>query len=79
MLIPGRWIVHGDDDSVVYIRSSYKLIELVQQAQPEVDFRLDVAPGKDHAFDHLNKNWEEFIESGGYGFVRNAWLRSSDP
>ncbi|KAH7324216.1 Alpha/Beta hydrolase protein [Stachybotrys elegans] len=69
------WIVHGDDDSVVYIRSSYKFIELAKQMQPDVTFRLDVAPGKDHAFDHLNKDWESFIEPGGYDFVRSAWLR----
>lgn len=70
-----RWIAHGDDDSVVYIRSSYKLIGLVKQTQPEVTFRLDVASGKDHAFDHLNEDWESYIEPGGYDFIRSAWLR----
>ena len=70
------WIVHGDDDSVVYIRSSYKLIDLVQRTQPDVVIRLDIAQGQDHAFDHLNHDWEKFIETGGYDFVGDAWLRS---
>lgn len=70
----GRWIVHGDDDSVVYIRSTHKLVELVKQTQPDVTIRLDVALGQDHAFDHLNENWETLIKSGGFGFVQDAWL-----
>lgn len=74
-----RWIVHGDNDSVVYIRSTHKLMDLVQQMQPEVTFRLDIAPGEDHAFDHLKEDWESLIQPGGYDFVRDAWLGPTVP
>ncbi|KAL2211228.1 alpha/beta-hydrolase [Sarocladium strictum] len=71
------WIIHGDNDSVVYIRATYKLVELIKKMQPDVAVRLDVAAGQDHAFDHLNESWESLIESGGFDFIRDAWLGPS--
>lgn len=66
--------MHGDDDSVVYIRGTHKLVHLLEERQPEVAIRLDVAPDQDHAFDHLNEDWEKFIKPGGYDFIQEYWL-----
>ena len=56
MLMKFRWILHGDADSVVYLRATNTFIDLVNKNLPEVEVRLDVAPGKDHAFDIVEKD-----------------------
>lgn len=67
--------MHGDDDSVVHIRATHKLVDLIKEKLPGTNVRLDVAAGKDHAFDHLDKNWESFILPGGLDFVKDSWLK----
>lgn len=70
--------MHGDQDSVVYIRSTYKFLEEVEQRLPETEIRFDVVKGQEHAFDHMNfHSWESFLSKpGALDFVQKAWLRS---
>jgi hypothetical protein len=73
MLMNLRWVLHGDDDSVVYIRTSHKFVNLVQEKLPDTNVRFDIAPGQDHALDILVPEWESFAV-GALDFVRESWL-----
>lgn len=68
------WIIHGDDDSVVYLRQSEALVELMKEKLPNTNLRFDVAKGQDHAFDIEPTLWEPYTE-GAMKFVVDAWLR----
>ncbi|KAH8888030.1 alpha/beta-hydrolase [Thozetella sp. PMI_491] len=67
------WILHGDDDSVVYLRTSRNLLNLIREKLPDTSVRLDIAPGEDHAFDLTKTSWE-LHAIGAMDFVRDAWL-----
>jgi hypothetical protein len=70
-----RWILHGDDDSVVYLRTSRHFVALAQEKLPETTIRLDIAKGEDHAFDLQKTSWE-LHAIGGLDFVKNGWLKN---
>ncbi|CAH0053665.1 unnamed protein product [Clonostachys solani] len=69
------WILHGDDDSVVYLRATHRLVALAQEKLPETTIRLDVAKGEDHAFDLQKTSWE-LHAIGGLDFVKDGWLKN---
>ena len=68
-----RWILHGDDDTVVHIRASHKFVDLVREKLPDTTIRFDIAPGEDHAFDLVKASWE-LHAIGAMEFVRQSWL-----
>jgi len=68
-----RWILHGDDDTVVHIRASHKFIDLAAKKLPETTIRFDIASGEDHAFDLLKTSWE-LHAIGALDFVKRSWL-----
>lgn len=70
-----RWILHGDDDSVVYLRTSRHFVALAQEKLPETTIRLDIAKGEDHAFDLQKTSWE-LHAIGGLDFVKDGWLKN---
>ncbi|KAF7561231.1 hypothetical protein G7046_g2934 [Stylonectria norvegica] len=67
------WLMHGDDDSVVLIRASYKFVELLKMKLPDTVVRFDIVPGQDHAFDIAESTWESF-RAEALGFVTKQWL-----
>lgn len=68
--------MHGDQDSIVYIRGTYKFLELMKQKLPDVDVKLLVAKGQEHGFDHENwTTWKDLVEPDALNFVKQAWLR----
>lgn len=75
MLTTGRWIFHGDDDSVVYLHQSEKFVDLARAKLLDVNMRFDVAEGKDHAFDMDASVWESYPASkDAIAFLTKAWL-----
>ncbi|KAF2871075.1 Alpha/Beta hydrolase protein [Massariosphaeria phaeospora] len=72
-LPPKIWILTGDDDSVVYLRTIQEFVDLSREKLPRTTIRLDIAPGEDHAFDHTKSTWE-LHAIGAMGFVKQSWL-----
>jgi hypothetical protein len=68
------WIIHGDQDSTVYIQNTYDFIDLVRKTMPDVEVRLDVGVGEDHGFDNYNPEWKH-QQTESVEFLRRAWLR----
>ena len=73
LLTLASWIVHGDDDSVVYIRQSEALVELIERNLPETKLRFDIGRGQDHGFDMDPRYWAEYAEPA-MAFVSSNWL-----
>jgi dienelactone hydrolase len=73
MLTLARWVLHGDDDSVVYLRQSQSFVDLIKEKLPETNLRFDVAVGEDHAFDMEAVKWEPYAVAA-MEFVVDAWL-----
>jgi len=69
-----RWILHGDDDSVVYLRQSQAFQQLVMEKLSATNLRLDVAVGADHAFDMEAAAWEPYA-AAAIDFLVQAWLK----
>ncbi|VUC28419.1 unnamed protein product [Clonostachys rosea] len=69
------WILHGDDDTVVYLRATHRLVALAQEKLPETTIRLDIGKGEDHAFDLQKTSWE-LHAIGGLDFVKDGWLKN---
>ncbi|KAK4953320.1 hypothetical protein LTR10_009029 [Elasticomyces elasticus] len=67
------WIIHGDADSVVYLRQSQSFVDLVKEKLPETNLRFDIALGEDHAFDMEAAKWEPYAVAA-MKFVADAWL-----
>ena len=67
------WIIHGDDDSVVYLRQSQTLAKLIKEKLPATKLRFDFAHGHDHAFDLDDRYWNEYAEPT-MAFVSSNWL-----
>ena len=67
------WIIHGDDDSVVYIRQSQALVELIKEKLPATRLRFDVGRGKDHGFDLDARYWKDYADPA-MAFVSSNWL-----
>ncbi|KAK5120579.1 hypothetical protein LTR85_006235 [Meristemomyces frigidus] len=67
------WIIHGDDDSVVYLRQSEAFVDLIKKEIPTTAVRFDVAAGHDHAFDFEPSFWEPFA-APAMDFVTKGWL-----
>ena len=67
------WIVHGDDDSVVYLRQSEAFVDLIEERLPATNLRFDIAKGQDHAFDIEPTLWEPYREAAAK-FITEAWL-----
>lgn len=65
--------MHGDDDSVVYIRGTQKFANLLKEKLPETTLRFDIAQGEDHAFDFEAPRWKSFAKSA-LDFTLKAWL-----
>ncbi|CAI6261725.1 unnamed protein product [Periconia digitata] len=72
-LPPNVYIIHGDDDSVVYLRQSEAFVELVRSKLPETTLRFDIAKGHDHAFDMEPSYWEPYAKEA-MDFVVKGWL-----
>ncbi|KAH8755340.1 Alpha/Beta hydrolase protein [Diaporthe sp. PMI_573] len=68
----GVFVWHGKQDSVVPIKGSEKLEEVVRELNPELRFRLGVREGE-HALDHDAKIDDGWMEDGLSGPVK-AWL-----
>ncbi|VUC20524.1 unnamed protein product [Clonostachys rosea] len=72
--LPQRvWLMHGDDDTVVHIRTSHLFSKVLQETQPQTTLRYDVVPGRDHAFDVDMETWEDIYPSA-MDFLRSGWL-----
>ncbi|KAK8098695.1 Alpha/Beta hydrolase protein [Apiospora kogelbergensis] len=69
------WILHGDQDSVVHIRTSRAFADLITERLPKTTLRFDVGEGEDHAFDLHPPSWETHAP-GALDFVRDAWLKT---
>lgn len=67
------WIIHGDDDSVVYIRQSEALVKLIKEKLPETKLRFDIGSGHDHGFDLDPRYWNEYADPA-MAFVSSNWL-----
>jgi len=67
------WVIHGDDDSVVYLRQSQALVELIKEKLPATKLRFDIAHGHDHAFDLDPRYWSEYADLT-MEFVSSNWL-----
>lgn len=67
------WIIHGDDDSVVYLRQSQVFVDLVRKRFPETNLRFDIAKGQDHAFDLEPSLFEPYREPS-MEFIVESWL-----
>jgi hypothetical protein len=72
-LIQSRWVIHGDDDSVVYLRQSQALVALINEKLPKTKLRFDIAKGHDHAFDVEPAVWSEYA-GPAMDFVSKNWL-----
>lgn len=68
------WITHGDSDTVVYLRQSEKLVDLIKEKLPATNLRFDIAKGQDHGFDVDPKLWAPYAEPAT-AFVVDGWLR----
>ncbi|KAM0715660.1 hypothetical protein Q7P37_009158 [Cladosporium fusiforme] len=68
------WIGHGDDDSVVYLRQSERLVGLIGEMLPGTRVRFDIAKGCDHAFDVDPSQWQSIAEPA-MEFVAGGWLQ----
>ena len=73
LLTSTSWIIHGDDDSVVYIRQSEALVELIKEKLPETKLRFDIGRGHDHGFDLDPRYWNEYADPA-MAFVSSNWL-----
>lgn len=69
------WILHGDADSVVYLRTAQEFVDLIIEKLPNTTVRFDTARGEDHAFDHLKTSWE-LHAIGALDFVKQSWLEA---
>jgi hypothetical protein len=67
------WIMHGDDDSVVYIRQSQALVELIKEKLPGTKLRFDVGIGQDHGFDLDARYWKDYADPA-MAFISSNWL-----
>ncbi|KAL6890093.1 Alpha/Beta hydrolase protein [Trichoderma evansii] len=67
------WILHGNADSVVHLRTTQEFVDLILENLPDTTVRFDIASGEDHAFDHLNTSWE-LHAIGALDFVTQSWL-----
>jgi dienelactone hydrolase len=67
------WIIHGDADTVVYLRQSEAFVDLIRKEQPTTNLRFDVAHGQDHAFDVDPTMWEPYADAA-MKFVVESWL-----
>ena len=67
------WIIHGDDYSVVYIRQSQALVELITEKRPATRLRFDVGRGQDHGFDLDARYWKDYADPA-MAFVSSNWL-----
>jgi hypothetical protein len=73
-LTRNSWVMHGDDDSVVYLRQTQALVNLVKHKLPETELRLDIAEGHDHAFDVDSAHWREYA-GPAMEFISSNWLQ----
>lgn len=62
VLNASRWIIQGDDDSVVYLCQSEAFVAAVRESLPAANLRFDIAKGQDHAFDIEPACWEPYAE-----------------
>lgn len=67
-------MIHGDDDSVVNIRMSNEMADLIERMLPETTLKYDVARGQDHGFDLTTSLWEESFAGAALDFITKAWL-----
>jgi dienelactone hydrolase len=67
-------VIHGDDDSVVYLRQSQALVALINEKLPKTKLRFDIAKGHDHAFDVEPSYWSEYA-GPAMDFVSKNWLK----
>ncbi|KAK8074364.1 Alpha/Beta hydrolase protein [Apiospora phragmitis] len=67
------WVLHGDKDSAIHIRSSQVFVGLIKEKLPGTTVRFDVGKGEDHAFDLHPPSWEAHVP-GALDFVRQSWL-----
>lgn len=73
MLTRDSWVIHGDDDSVVYLRQSQAFVDLIKEKLPETKLRFDIAKRHDHAFDVEPSAWSEYA-GPAMEFVSKHWL-----
>lgn len=69
----GRWVTHGDDDSVVPSRNSDRFAKLTRESQSQTTLRYDLVPGEDHGFDIDMGKWAD-IYPEVMEFVKEGWL-----
>jgi fermentation-respiration switch protein FrsA (DUF1100 family) len=67
-------VIHGDDDSVVYLRQTQALVDLVKHKLPDTKLRFDIAKGHDHAFDVDQAYWREYA-GPAMEFISSNWLQ----
>lgn len=65
--------MQGTDDSVVPLRQTDALYELLRTLLPVVNIRYDVAEGQDHAFEVDERNWSEF-KAPATTFLIKGWI-----
>lgn len=65
--------MHGDADSVVPIRGSYKFAAAVLERCPGTKLRFDSMFGHDHAFDFDESNWSS-VAPDAMDFFTRPWL-----
>ncbi|KAK8005732.1 hypothetical protein PG990_011769 [Apiospora arundinis] len=71
------WILHGDQDSVVHIRTAQAFAGLIKERLSDTTVRFDVGKGEDHGFDLCPPSWEAHAP-GALDFVRDAWLNKRE-
>jgi dienelactone hydrolase len=74
LLTRSSWVIHGDDDSVVYLRQAQAFVDLVKDKLPETKLQFDVAKGHDHAFDVDPAYWKEYA-GPAMEFLSSNWLQ----
>ncbi|MCJ1444969.1 MAG: hypothetical protein MMC23_005473 [Stictis urceolatum] len=68
------WIVHGDADSTVPVEGSRVFAGLVREMLPGTEMRLDTGEGKDHGFDLMWKEDDEWARER-LAWLVQAWLK----
>jgi hypothetical protein len=67
------WILHGNRDSTVPIRGSYKFAAALGDKFPKTVVRFDSVLGQDHAFEVIESTWAD-IAPDAMEFLTQAWL-----